>query len=301
MIPRDSDPRDSCPRALIERPRLVGRPRGDDHLSPVGRPAGRRETLRLPRRGLALRNSFGWLAQYRVKRSSARAALASSSLAEDTQLARSVALKVIKPELDGAPRVRDRFMREAQATAAIRHDHIVTIYQVGRDHDTLFLAMEYLRGLSLQAWLDRGRRPSMDLVLRIGREIASGLTAAHRNGLVHRDIKPANIWLEAPSGRVKILDFGMARSERDDVHITHAGTVMGTPAYMAPEQARGDTAGAGSDLFSLGCVLYRLSAGRLPFEGGGRSWPCSSAAASDSPPAHSREIPRARQIAPGPR
>ena len=127
--------------------------------------------------------------------------------------------------------------------------------------------MEYLLGHSLQRWLERGRKPSVDLVLRIGREIAAGLAAAHRNGLIHRDIKPANIWLEAPSGRIKILDFGMARSQRDDVQITHSGTVVGTPTYMAPEQARGETVSAGSDLFSLGCVLYRLSTGRLPFEG----------------------------------
>jgi hypothetical protein len=158
-------------------------------------------------------------------------------------------------------------VREAQATAAIKHDHIVTIYQVGQDNDTPFLAMEYLQGLSLQCWLERGREPNVDLVLRIGRQIAAGLAAAHRHGLVHRDIKPANIWLEAPSGSVKILDFGMARSERDDVQITQSGTVMGTPMYMAPEQARGETVGAGADLFSLGCVLYRLCAGRLPFQG----------------------------------
>ena len=126
--------------------------------------------------------------------------------------------------------------------------------------------MEYLPGHSLQRWLERDASRPVDLVLRIGRKIAAGLAAAHRNGLIHRDIKPANIWLEAPSGRIKILDFGMACSQRDDVQITHSGTVVGTP-YMAPEQARGETVSAGSDLFSLGCVLYRLSTGRLPSRG----------------------------------
>ncbi len=184
-------------------------------------------------------------------------------LAEDTQLSRPVALKVIRPELAGTSEVRDRFVREAQATTAIKHDHIVTIYQVGRDGQTQFLAMEYLKGMSLQSWLERGRKPSIDLVLRLAREIASGLAAAHRNGLIHRDIKPANLWLEAPNGRVKILDFGMARSDRDEVQITHVGTVMGTPAYMSPEQARGEIVGASSDRFSLGCVLYRLCSGCL--------------------------------------
>ena len=230
---------------------------------------------------------LGRLSHYRVKSLIGEGATGLVFLAEDTHLARPVALKVIRPELADGPEVRERFVREAQAMAAINHDNIVTIYQVGRDSGVLFLAMECLRGVSLQGWLERGHKPSTGLILRIGREIASGLAAAHRKGLVHRDIKPANIWLEAPSGRVKILDFGMARSERD-ASITHAGTVMGTPAYMAPEQARGEAAGPGSDLFSLGCVLYRLCSGRLPFEGG-TILAVLSALASDTP--HSlREI-----------
>jgi hypothetical protein len=188
-------------------------------------------------------------------------------LAEDTELGRAVALKVIRPESAGRPGVAERFTREARATAAIKHDHIVTIYHVGRERDVSYLAMEYLQGMSLARWLERGRKPSIDLVLRLGREIAEGLAAAHRHGLIHRDIKPGNIWLEAPSGRIKILDFGQVHSEREDVQITQAGAILGTPAYMAPEQARGEPVGFQSDLFSLGCVLYRLCTGRLPFEG----------------------------------
>ena len=247
-------------------------PRADGLVLPIGRPASRQvdiecdESLRLPRATRA-EGELGWLAHYRVKRLIGEGGIGLVFLAEDTHLARAVALKVIRPERANAPEVRGRFVREAQATAAIKHDHIVTIYQVGRDHDVLFLAMEYLQGLSLQSWLERGRKPSTELVLRIGREIGSGLAAAHRVGLIHRDIKPANIWLESPSGRVKILDFGMARSEHDDTRITHAGTIMGTPAFMAPEQARGERTSATSDLFSLGCILYRLCAGRPPFEG----------------------------------
>jgi serine/threonine protein kinase len=225
---------------------------------------------------------LGWLAHYRVRSLVGEGGIGLVFLAEDTLLSRPVALKVIKPEMAGAEGVQSRFVREAQATAAIKHDHIVTIYQVGRDNDIMFLAMEYLQGLSLQRWLERSRQPSMDLVLRIGREISAGLAAAHRHGLIHRDIKPANIWLEAPSGRVKILDFGMARSQRDDVQITHSGTVVGTPVYMAPEQARGETVSASSDLFSLGCVLYRLCTGRLPFEGE-TIMAVLSALASDTP------------------
>jgi serine/threonine protein kinase/regulation of enolase protein 1 (concanavalin A-like superfamily) len=210
---------------------------------------------------------LGWLAHYRVLRLLGEGNMGLVFRAEDSLLSRPGALKVIRPEIAHSPATTQRFMREARATAAIKHDHIVTIYQVGEENGVPFLAMEYLTGMSLAQWLERGHSPSVELVLRLGREIADGLSAAHRRGLIHRDIKPANIWLEAPSGRVKILDFGMARSRREDVEITHSGTVLGTPSYMAPEQARGEPVGAGSDLFSLGCVLYRLCTGRLPFEG----------------------------------
>ena len=210
---------------------------------------------------------LGWLAHYRVLRLLGSGGMGLVFLAEDTLLARPVAMKVIRPEIADTPGIAERFTREARATAAIKHDHIVTIYQVGQERGVPFLAMEYLKGMSLAEWLDRGHKPSVEVVLRIGREIATGLSAAHRHRLIHRDIKPANIWLEAPSGRVKILDFGMARSQREDIEITQTGAVMGTPAYMAPEQARGEPAGAGSDLFALGCILYRLCTLRLPFEG----------------------------------
>jgi regulation of enolase protein 1 (concanavalin A-like superfamily)/predicted Ser/Thr protein kinase len=210
---------------------------------------------------------LGWLAHYRVLRLLGEGGMGLVFLAEDSLLSRPVALKVIRPEIADSPGIAERFTREARATAAIKHDHIVTIYQVGKERGVPFLAMEHLKGMSLAQWLDRGHKPPVEVVLRIGREIAAGLSAAHQHGLIHRDIKPANIWLEAPSGRVKILDFGMARSEREDIEITRTGAVMGTPAYMAPEQARGEPAVAGSDLFSLGCVLYRLCTLRLPFGG----------------------------------
>src|SRR5260370_1644040 len=114
--------------------------------------------------------------------------------AEDADLLRPVALKVIRPELAGSPEATQRFTLEAQAMAALKHDHIVTIYQVGQERGVAFLAMEYLQGMSLSRWLDRGNKPSVDLVLRLGREIAAGLAAAHKRALIHRDIKPANIW-----------------------------------------------------------------------------------------------------------
>jgi serine/threonine protein kinase/regulation of enolase protein 1 (concanavalin A-like superfamily) len=236
-------------------------------------PLAPRHTLAGPGRDLGFFDppradgELGWMAHYQVLRPIGEGGMGLVFQAVDTHLLRTVALKVIRPELADAPGARERFLREARAAAAIKHDHIVTIYQVGQQRDVDFLAMEFLQGMSLQRWLDRGKAPTIDQTLRIGREVASGLAAAHRAGLIHRDIKPGNIWLEAPSGRAKILDFGHARATRDDSEITRAGTIMGTPAYMSPEQARGEPADASSDLFSLGCVLYRLLAGRLPFRG----------------------------------
>ncbi len=234
-------------------------------IVPGGLPAGHKriDFLSPPRAP----GELGWLAHYRVLRLLGEGGMGIVFLAEDSLLSRPVALRVIRPEIADTAGIAQRFIREARATAAIQHDHIVTIHQVGQENGLPFLAMEYLKGMSLADWLDRGHRPSMELVLRIGREIAAGLSAAHRRSLIHRDIKPANIWLEAPSGRVKILDFGMARSEREVALITSPGAVMGTPVFMAPEQTRGEPAGTSSDLFSLGCVLYRLCTRRLPFEG----------------------------------
>jgi serine/threonine protein kinase/regulation of enolase protein 1 (concanavalin A-like superfamily) len=210
---------------------------------------------------------LGWLSHYRVRRLLGEGGMGLVFHAEDTDLLRPVALKVIKPELAGNPQAAQRFLREARAMAALKHDHIVTIYQVGQERGVSFLAMEYLRGISLFHWLERGHKPAPDLVLRIGREIALGLAAAHKQRLIHRDIKPANIWLEVPAGRVKILDFGLARIESGDMQITNPGIAVGTPAYMAPELARGEDVSGSSDLFSLGCVLYELCTGRLPFQG----------------------------------
>jgi serine/threonine protein kinase len=190
--------------------------------------------------------------------------------AEDRQLGRPVALKVMKPELAAEPVARQRFLQEAQAAAALRHDHIVTIYQVGEDQGVPFLAMELLPGESFAARLKHSRRLPLADALRIGRETAAGLAVAHRHGIIHRDIKPANVWLDAGAGdRVKILDFGLARPAvpAGGQHLTHSGAILGTPAYMAPEQAQARPVDGRADLFSLGVVLYRLCTGELPFRG----------------------------------
>ncbi len=190
--------------------------------------------------------------------------------AEDPRLKRLVALKAMLPRLAASETARKRFVREAKAAAAVDHVHVVPIFQVGEDRGIPFLAMQLLEGESLA---DRLRRePALTVVemLRIGRETALGLAAAHQHGLIHRNVKPANLWLEAGNGerfRVKILDFGLARAAADNAHLTQSGAFVGTPSYMAPEQAGGEQIDHRADLFSLGCVLYRLATGSPPFKG----------------------------------
>jgi WD40 repeat protein len=297
-------------------------------------------------------DELGRLGGYRVLRVLGTGGMGVVFEAEDPQLKRRVALKVMKPGVADSTSARKRFLREAQTAASVEHDHIVPVYQVGEDRGVPFIAMPLLRGETLAERLERvgcalptsseerrqasgvgrqdesvgngapsgpravpgegsgfgvqgsGQRdasvgnalrgvppedglpspsskesdglgrpssgnaplPTPELV-RIGRELALGLAAAHRRGLIHRDIKPSNIWLEEETGRVKILDFGLARASESGEQLTQAGSLLGTPAYMSPEQASGGDADARSDLFSLGCVLYHCATGRRPFIG----------------------------------
>jgi serine/threonine protein kinase len=151
--------------------------------------------------------------------------------------------------------------------AALKSDHVVTIYEVGVAGDLPFLAMEFLEGEALDSLQKRVSQLPLALVVRIGKEAACGLAAAHARSLVHRDIKPSNLWLEAPTGRVKILDFGLARLNVGAAQASQLGLIVGTPAFMAPEQARAEAVDHRADLFSLGCVLYWLCTNHLPFKG----------------------------------
>ncbi|HEX7378645.1 MAG TPA: protein kinase, partial [Pirellulales bacterium] len=294
---------------------------------------------------------LGRFAGYRVLRVLGAGGMGLVLEAEDPQLRRRVALKVMQRALAAHEENRQRFLREARATAAIEHAHIVTVHQVGVHNGLPFLAMQLLKGESLQDRVERARsgkkedglpspsriesdglgRPSSLLplppgegpgegawersevgqsdgqpiaaflsphpnplpegegtrrphshplakreepqrslplaeVLRIGREIAEALAEAHARNLIHRDIKPGNIWLEGASGWVKLVDFGLAHAA-EDVHLTQTGAILGTPAYMSPEQARGETVDGRSDLYSLGAVLYKLTTGDVPFRG----------------------------------
>ncbi len=212
-------------------------------------------------------DEIGRLGSYRVLKVLGTGGMGVVFQAEDRTLHRQVALKVMLPALAASGTNKVRFLREARAAASIEHDHIVSILEVDEDRGVPFIAMPLLRGESLEQRLKRERRLSVEEVVRIASETALGLAAAHERGLIHRDIKPANIWLEGDKGRVKILDFGLARRRGDDANLTQQRAILGTPAYMAPEQASGRAVDMRADLFSLGCVMYRLSTGRPAFQG----------------------------------
>jgi predicted Ser/Thr protein kinase len=204
---------------------------------------------------------------YAVVRELGRGGMGAVYLAEDPKLGRRVAVKVMRAELAADAVARDRFVREARAAAAVRHDHVVPVYHVGEAADNSpFLVMPLLAGESLADRLSRGPLPPAE-VARVGREAALGLAAAHAVGLVHRDVKPANLWLESPTDRVLLLDFGLARSLDASDGVTQAGAVLGTPGYLAPEQADGKPVDARADLFGLGATLYHAATGARPFAG----------------------------------
>jgi serine/threonine protein kinase len=191
--------------------------------------------------------------------------------ARDTRLGRPVAIKVIRAEGAQRPDFRIRFQREAQATAALNHPHICTMYDAGEQEGASYLVMEYVEGQTLAARLREGQLP-LDQLLRRAIEVSQALAAAHERGIIHRDLKPANLML-TPAG-VKILDFGLAKftgpgasATGAAVDVTAAHTILGTPAYMSPEQTRGEELDPRSDLFSFGCVLYEAATGVRPFRG----------------------------------
>ncbi|HVS36450.1 MAG TPA: protein kinase, partial [Gemmataceae bacterium] len=257
--------------ALLDR--MVDRLRGVVRVLPVGQdtppPVASEETQT---HGPSLTpaqqpDEIGRLGGYRILKELGRGGMGVVYKAEDPKLKRLVALKAMLPSVAADAAQRQRFLREAQAMAAVHHDHVATIFQVDETDGVPFLAMELLQGEALSDRLAREEKVPPAETVRIGREIAEGLAAAHATGLIHRDIKPANIWLEAPRGRVKILDFGLARPAAQDSGITQLGGIVGTPSYMAPEQARGESVDGRCDLFSLGVLLYRLCTGRQPFRG----------------------------------
>jgi serine/threonine protein kinase len=211
-----------------------------------------------------IQGHLGRLGSYEIVEIIGRGGFGVVFKAFDPSLNRFVALKVLAPHLASNAAARKRFAREAKAAAAVRDEHVVAIHSVDEANGLPYLVMEYISGISLQQRLDRNGPLALEEILRIGRQTASGLAAAHSQGLIHRDIKPANILLENNVERVKITDFGLARAA-DDAGQTQSGMLAGTPQYMAPEQARGESLDHRADLFSLGSVLYALCTGRPPF------------------------------------
>jgi hypothetical protein len=210
--------------------------------------------------------SLGRLGHYEVQEVLGNGGMGIVLRAFDEQLHRVVAIKVMAAQLATNAAARKRFTREAQAAAAVSHDHVVTIHAVEGSGELPYLVMQFIAGMSLQERIDCDGPLALHEVLRIGMQTAAGLAAAHAQGLIHRDIKPANILLENGVERVKVTDFGLARAVAD-ASVSQTGMVAGTPQYMSPEQARGETVDRRSDLFSLGSVLYAMCTGRPPFRG----------------------------------
>jgi serine/threonine protein kinase len=252
VVPQD--PKNAATQELSGEATPGGRPDPDEALScltPPGRP-----------------DSLGRIGHYEVLEVLGRGGFGIVFRALDERLQRVVAVKVLAPQIAATSPARKRFLREARSSAAVRHENVVQVHAV-EERPLPYLVMEFIPGETLQQRLDRTGPLEVPEILQIGVQIARGLAAAHEMGLIHRDIKPGNILIEAgPQPRARITDFGLARAA-DDASLSQSGLIAGTPMFMSPEQAKGETLDHRTDLFSLGSVLYTMATGRPPFRANG--------------------------------
>ena len=207
--------------------------------------------------------------RYRIQEELGRGGMGEVYRAEELKLSRSVAIKIVRPDLAADPTMIARFDREARALASLNHPHIATVYGLDEHAGTRFLVMEFIDGPSLADWISGGPVPWRK-ASTVMSQIADALSAAHARSIAHRDLKPANVMIAADA-RAKVLDFGLATptaGSNTDPGLSRVGGLLGTPAYMAPEQVRGELADARADIWALGCVLFELVGGSRPFQGG---------------------------------
>jgi Tol biopolymer transport system component/predicted Ser/Thr protein kinase len=275
-------------KPAAERPAFLAEACGSDELlrrsvegllAGEGDPAAASPAPRISQTGTLDLASGETLAHYRVEGKIGEGGIGAVYRAYDSRLRRNVALKILLPERFADLERKHRLLREAHAASGLNHPNIVTIYEIGSDRDVDFIAMEYIEGKTLDELIPReGMRPAQ--ALRYAVQIADALAKAHGAGILHRDLKPSNI-MATPEGRIKLLDFGLAKVlEPPDTspdaptvtaqYLTEEGTVLGTAAYMSPEQAEGRKLDARSDIFAFGSVLYEMATGRRPFSGDSR-------------------------------
>ena len=213
---------------------------------------------------MAMNKDFG---PFELKEKIGSGGMASVYLAVQKSLQRPVVLKVLYPHLAEDEKLVQRFEREARAAAMMRHENIIQVIDCGRQDDVAYICMEFVEGMDLKKWLEAHGTPPIEMALLMLRDLCRGLEHAHGHRIIHRDIKPANIML-TPDGTIKIMDFGLARSGSEtSTQMTMVGSVLGTPAYMSPEQATGEVVDERSDIFSAGVVAYELLGGTRPFSG----------------------------------
>ena len=201
--------------------------------------------------------------RYQIQRVIGGGGMANVYLARDIILDRDVAIKVLRPEFANDPEFIERFDREAQAATSLAHPNIVNIYDVGEEDNILYMAMEYVDGLTLKEYIHEHGPLPVPEAIEIMKQLTDAIAHAHMNGLIHRDIKPQNILVDS-YGRVKVTDFGIAIA-LSATSLTQTNSILGSVHYLSPEQARGGMATKKSDIYSLGIVFFELLTGQLPF------------------------------------